>query len=355
MARLWTIRLVLAALMPALGLGFAVQADSKTRSFFQLTAGSSAGSYFAVGEAIAGIVSHPVGLSRCAGGNCGPAGLIVSVRTSEGASANILAVERGLSDSGLSHSNTLADAVNGKGMFRKTGPVKHVRLIASLYDEPVQLVAAKGSKIAAIGDLIGKRVSLGDAESGGYGVARAILASYRISYRRLRRSALPLEGAVRALRAGKIDAFFYVGAAPTPLIRDLVARGAATLIPLDGQGRARALRRLQPYRFAALSLPAETYPGMKPLPTLSGRALWVVRDSVPAELVQALLAAFYHPVNRGRLAVTSPLRRLTFSQALDGGTVPLHPGATGFYRRMGLIKPPPNIPPPPSKSPAKRH
>jgi len=102
-----------------------------------------------MGELIAGIVSHPPGLARCeTSGACGPPGLIVSARTSEGAVANVLAIDAGGVDSGLAQANVVADAVAGQGVFRKAGRQTHIRAIANLFPETVQLVVSAGSHIA---------------------------------------------------------------------------------------------------------------------------------------------------------------------------------------------------------------
>src|SRR3984957_14597694 len=62
------------------------------RISFQIATGSTAGTFFSVGEAIAGLISHPLGVDRCDTQNvCGPAGLIVSTRTSDGAVDNLIA------------------------------------------------------------------------------------------------------------------------------------------------------------------------------------------------------------------------------------------------------------------------
>ena len=68
-----------------------------------------------MGEAIAGLISHPPGVDRCDAANvCGPAGLIVTARTSDGAVDNLLAVNDGDVDSGLAQSDVVAAAVQGR-------------------------------------------------------------------------------------------------------------------------------------------------------------------------------------------------------------------------------------------------
>ncbi len=46
---------------------------------------------------------------------------------------------------------------------------------------------------------------------------------------------------------------------------------------------------------------AMTYPGQAPVGTVSTRALWIVRDSVPDALVYGITRALFNPANRRRL------------------------------------------------------
>jgi len=332
------------AVLAGLGLGlltaFPAPAQSTKvpqRQSFQIATGSSAGSFFRAGEEIAGIVSHPPGLNRCeTSGACGPAGLIVSARTSEGAVANILAVNGGFSDSGLTQINVLGDAVAGRGRFLKAGRQRHVRAIASLFDEPMHLVARGNAGIADIAQLAGKRVSLGPEGSGTAAVAREILRAYRIRSSRLKVYAYDFDRDTALLQQGKLDAFFYIGAAPSPLIADLIRRKKAILIPIAGAGRTRLLHRLP--QLAADTVPAGAY-GTGSIATVRARAVWVVGEAVPNETVYGLLRSLYHPANRTVLAKAGgPVNQFLLKDALKGNPAPLHPGAVRFYRDRGLIK-----------------
>ena len=96
-----------------------------SRISFQIATGSTAGTFFPVGEAIAGLISHPPGVNRCQNADvCGPAGLIVSTRTSEGAADNLIAVNRGDVESGLAQSDVIAAAVDSvpEGWFTAAPP-----------------------------------------------------------------------------------------------------------------------------------------------------------------------------------------------------------------------------------------
>src|SRR5262245_34980201 len=158
--------------------------ESPQRIAFQISTGSTTGSYFPVGQLLAQLLSHPPGVGRCqAADACGPAGLIVSTRASEGSIANVLAVNSGNVSSGIAQSDVVALAVAGKGPFVRTGPVRQLRVIANLYGEDIHLLAAKNANIKSVADLRGKRVSLSPEGSGTINTARAILAAYRLSER----------------------------------------------------------------------------------------------------------------------------------------------------------------------------
>ena len=160
--------------------GFGVAQTQGSRIPFQIATGATTGAFFPVGEAIAGFVSHPLGLTRCDRTTvCGPAGLVITARTSQGTVDNVIAVNTGAAESGLAQADVVAAAVRGEGQFRRSGKANHVRVIASLFSEDVHLIVAAKSPIRGINDLRGKRVSLGIADSSINLTARAILALVR--------------------------------------------------------------------------------------------------------------------------------------------------------------------------------
>jgi len=337
MRRLWIV-VTFAAGVLASGPGSAQSLPQ--RVFFQVATGSTAGTYFPMGEAISGVVSHPPGLARCeARGVCGPAGLILSARTSDGAVANILAVNAGEVDSGLAQSNVVADAVAGRGAFRQAGRQTHIRVIASLFPETVQLVAATKSHIAKVGDLRGKRVLLGAEGSGTLVIARAVLSAYGISEHGVKTRMDVSDRDADLLQHGQIDAFFFFGAVPAPPVGALLARGLARLVPIDGRGRRILLKHVP--SLSPDTIPAGVYPGTAAVPSVSDHALWVVKDSAPSDIVYGIVRALFHPSNRALLdAGPPPAPRIRLSEAAIGLTAPLHPGALRFYREMMLALPP---------------
>jgi TRAP transporter TAXI family solute receptor len=307
------------------------------RISFQIVTGSTGGTYFPVGQLIAGLISHPPGVDRCETADvCGPAGLIISARTSDGAVANVLAVNGGIADSGFAQSDVIAEAIAGKGAFRKSGRQNHIRIVADLFPEDVHLVVARKSKIMSVADLRGKRVSLGAESSGTSVTVRAILSAYRVPERslKLRRDASDVDA--QLLQQGQLDAFFFVGGRPVGLIDDLIARGIARLVPIDGVGRD-ALLRAAP-ELSADIIPRGTYRGMPATETVSVRALWIVNAREPAALVYGIARALFNPANRSALEEdggSASLIRL--DSATNDLPAPLHPGAARFFREVGRL------------------
>ena len=327
--------LALSVLAPALGAGDATQL-TPGRIAFQIATGSTAGTFFPVGEAIAGMISHPRGVDRCSDPQvCGPAGLIVSTRTSEGAVDNLIDVNKDDVESGLTQSDVLAAAVKGDGPFRKLGPQSHVRVIAALFSEQVHLVVSANAKIKDISDLRGKRVSLGSDGSGVGITSREILAAYRLPESAIKESHEDLYAAVTLMKAGRLDAFFAVGGVPIDPVSDLIASGQARLVAIDGKGRDRLLKTVP--SLSAAVIPAHSYSSSAATGTVSVRALWVVRDSEPDALVYAITRALFNPKNSDALTASHPsAREIGIATAALSPPAPLHPGAARFYSERGI-------------------
>ncbi|HVP83704.1 MAG TPA: TAXI family TRAP transporter solute-binding subunit [Rhizomicrobium sp.] len=310
-------------------------AAQPARIAFQIATGSTGGTYFPVGEAIAGLLSHPAGAQRCDKSiACGPPGLIVTARTSDGTVANVRAVEAGLVTSGLAQSDVVALAVAGTGPFKKDGPLTHIRVIAALFPEDIHLVVAADAKIAAVAGLKKKRVSLGAVNSGNLVTARAVLAAWRIRERNLKTSFDPPDIAAQKLARHEIDAFFFVGGPPVPLLQSLLANRQAVLVPLDGAGRTRLLKAVP--GLAADAIPAGTYPGIGKIETVRSRAVWIVNDNQPANLIYEMTRALFDPGNLKALNQTNASGgRISLDMAARDLPAPLHPGAAKFYRERG--------------------
>jgi TRAP transporter TAXI family solute receptor len=302
------------------------------RVAFQIATGSTAGTDFSVGQAIAGLISHPPGVGRCETATvCCPAGVILSTRTSEGSVGNLHMVNDGLVDSAIAQGDVIALGVAGRSPFRGSKQT-HVRVIAALFNEQVHLVAMK-PQIRTVRDLRGRHISVAAEGSSARIVARQVLAAFGVSERRLKPAADD-GNAAALLESGKIDALFTVAGAPLDSVKELLAHGGH-LVPIDGQGRDRLVKRVPQLTPTVI---AGAYPGVAAVESVATRAYWITRDSVPDALIYGITRALFNPANRAALAASHyAAREISLDGAAKNPPAPLHPGAARFYRERGKL------------------
>jgi TRAP transporter TAXI family solute receptor len=305
--------------------------------FLRIATGSAASTAFPVGMAIASAISSPPGSRPCdKGGSCGVPGLVAVAQTSDGSVANVAAVAGGLMDSALAQSDIVYGAVNGEGLYFRRAKLPNLRVIANLYPDSVHLVVRKGSGIAKVTDLVGKRVSLDRPGSGTRLNAELILTSFGVRLNQLEVVEIDPGQAFDLFQQNELDAFFVIGGYPIAAVADLAALGLADLVPLAGRPAEQALRRHRFYSHD--TIPAGTYKGIGATQTLSLGAQWVIDERVDEELVYQITRALWH--KRNRLTLDSgheKARLIQLGTALEGVSTPLHAGAARYYREVGVL------------------
>ena len=330
--------------------------------FFRIGTAATTGTYFEIGGALAGAISKPWGTRDCAhGGSCGVPGLVAVAQATPGSIENVLAIGRGEMESGLVQSDVAHWAYTGEAMpapphcrggagrtAKTSGPaglkrgekLTALRLIAALFPEDHQIVVRRDGPIHTLGDLKGKRVSIGEPESGTIADARLVLAAAGLSECDITPRYLRLAAAAEALANNEIDAFFIVGGAPIPAVLALARLVPVRLVPIEGV----TLERLtgSPPFFHNAIIPGGTYPGIaEPTQTVSVTALWVVSNTMPDDLVYAITRALWQDSTHTILERASPVgRSINIGDALGVSALPLHTGAARYYAERGLELPP---------------
>jgi uncharacterized protein len=324
--------MIAVAMMVATGMG-APPEQPQTRMSFQIATGSSAGTYYPVGQMLASLISHPPGVGRCAeAGRCGPLGLLAAARNSEGSVANARAVNSAAVSSALIQSEVAATAFAGEQNFKTDGALTKLRAIAALFPELAHVVVAKSAGIKKISHLQGKRVSLDLPGSGSHAMARRILSAARITDRLMTLSTDNAEVSADRILKGELDAFFFVGGPPLELVRELAESGTINLLNLEGPAIESLLKDKN---ISRAIIPVDTYPGIPTTKTVAVSALWVVNADLPDDLIYAITAALWNDANRSLIDSGHPIGYLIRPEtARVGVTIPLHPGAERFYAEM---------------------
>ena len=321
----------------ALMAGSVVPSQAQDIKFFRIGTGSISGVYFPVGGLIASAISHPPGASLCGeGGSCGVPGMVAVAQASRGSLSNIRDIRAGRLESALVQSDIAYLAVNGKAPFAGKKAVPGLRAVASLYPEAVHVVVRRDSPIKTIGDLRGRRISLDLKGSGTRSIARLVLKRYGVGPKAVAHLNSQIGPAVDRLRSGKIDAFFFVGGYPAPVISQLARDVPIRLLPIDGR-QAAAIRKTEPF-LGSVSLPASVYGRSAATQTLAVGALLVVAETVREDVVYGVTRALWHPSTRQILdQAPRAARRMRLENALAGLAIPLHKGAARYYRERKLL------------------
>ena len=301
-------------------------------AYFSIATGGTGSSYFPLGSMIATILSHPVGAVRCdIASACGPAGLIAVAVASQSPLASVQEVAQGRVDSAFMPADIASWAYRGTEMFKASGRLEGLRAIANLYPEPIQLVVARRTGVKSPKGLKGRKVAVDAEGSETRAEALSILAAEHLSRRSVILVDAAPERAAALMRERKLDAFFYIGAAPADLVAGLVNDDVADVIPLD-DAAIKTLTQGSPYLVSSI-IQAGTYSSKEAITkTVGVGTSWVVRASAPDELIYQLTAALWDPSNSAIIERGStPGQDMELSHALQAVGIPLHSGAARFY------------------------
>jgi hypothetical protein len=252
---------------------------------------------------------------------------------------NLKLIQLGKADIAFVLTDTLDDAINGRGPFAKM-PVK-ARTLAVLYPNYTQVATIEGKAINRLADLRGRIVSTGSPGSGTEVIAFRVLRAAGIDPDKdIRRQGLTVNASVDALKDGKIDAFFWSGGLPTASLLDLASTIGITAKLLSNE---EVLPKLQeqftPGLYFRLVIPKGTYPGVNYDSGSVGVAnALVVKDTMSDELAYELTKVLF--ARQADLAAIHPeARKLNVDTAVHGSPAPFHPGAIRYYEGRGAWKP----------------
>lgn len=276
-----------------------------------ITAGNVGGVYVTIGQELAAAV--PV--------HDGKASL---VRT-DGSVTNLNRLAAGTSDVGFSLADAAEAAFHGSGPWRAPLPVC---ALARLYDSYVQVVVLAGSDIRQVGDLRGRRISIGSAGSGSTLVANRILdAAGLVPGVDVNADNADLADSTAALADRRIDALIWIGGLPTTAITELAGRAPLALVDLRPVIATLDRRFGDVYRPS--TVPASVYGTGTPVDTVSITNYLMAAGSISREDTTVWLRTLF----TDRVSRSHPeAARLNPRTAVGTGTVPLCAGAVDYYR-----------------------
>jgi TRAP transporter TAXI family solute receptor len=288
----------------------------------RMATGGTQGTYYAFSSAVAQILQEKTKIP-------------ITVQSTGASKANIQLIDAGEAELAIVQNDVMDYAWNGTDLFHGE-KISSFASLAGMYAEVCQVAANPAAGIRTIADLKGKRVSVGDAGSGTEFNARQILEAYGISFDDISRQNLGFGASADALRDNKIDAFFCVAGAPTPAIIDLATGKDIVVLEVDD---AHAARLIQKYPFyTQFPIPAGSYKGQSgAVKTVAVKATFIVSSKLPEDTVYQLTKALFE--SKAQIeAAHAKGKELSASYAVEGISVPFHPGAAKYLRETGALK-----------------
>ncbi len=297
---------------------------------FRIGTGGSTGVYYPIGKLIA------TGMTKAAQEKNSPLyGYIGVAQNSAGSIENAEKVANGSLDAGLVQADIAASAYNGKGAFQGK-PLSSLRAVASLYSEKFQIVVRSDSGIGSVTDLRGKKISVDEKGSGTQATMKIVLSQFGMSFQDLNPLYLKPEFVQDKIEKGRLQGFVMMAGAPMKAVTDLLHVGLR-LVPIERKA-ADAIHAKYPYLYPG-EIPAGSYPGMPATSTLEVYALLIVDAATPEAVVHALTKSIFSETTARLLRDGHPQgKSITLKTALNGLSIPLHPGAEKFYRESGILK-----------------
>jgi uncharacterized protein len=159
-----------------------------------------------------------------------PSGTNLAVYNSRGSIENVYAVyQRPATQLGIVQSDVLAFVARVQSDPVLKRIAKKTRMVFPLYNEEIHVLGRRG--ITDFDDLADRRVAIGREGSGTYLTARLLLKVSEVTPKEM--VPIDTEDALAALKAGKIDAMFYVAGYPVKLFTEQVtASDDLQLVPI---------------------------------------------------------------------------------------------------------------------------
>ena len=294
---------------------------------FRFGTGGTAGSYFPIGSLIAVAINRKR-IQTYSGD------LVVLPQRSSGSVSNLADIAAGLLEGGLAQADVVSLAYGGNGQFKDIAVDTKLRTVGTLYLESMHLVVIAESNINGVADLAGKRVSVDELGSGTQLDVDPVLAAYGMTRDDIKPIYLKPVDSIDRMRRGLLDAFFVIAGYPVAGVKQLVEDGVGRVVNLEGD---RITKLTEDYvYFTSHAIPENIYSNDTEIPTLSVPAQMIVHADISDDVVYEITKTLWSDSTLSALAAGHPRGAdINAATALEGVSIPLHPGAVRFYKEQG--------------------
>ena len=311
--------MLLATCLTGCGGGGGDKAADPARISF--ASGGTSGTYYPIAGAISTLWTDKV------------EGLTVDVQSTGASAENLNLINKGEAEVALVQNDVMYYAYTATESFAGVDKNESFLTLGTVYPEVVQLVVAGDAGIETLADLKGKAVSIGDVGSGVESNAKQILAAAGIGLDEITVRNLGFGESANGIKDKTLDAAFVTAGTPTTAVTELAATNDIKVLSLD-QAVIDQLCADYGY-YTEFVIPADVYGTATDAKTVAVKATIVVKADLSEGLVYNMTKALFE--NLDVVAESHAKgKELSLNGAVDGVSVPLHPGAAKYYAEQGL-------------------
>lgn len=249
--------------------------------------------------------------------------------------ANVRGVDEKKAQIGMSNSSSAVDGMMGNAPFK--GKTESVCQLANLYPQYLQFVAQKNLNVNSFKDMKGKRLVTQPRGNTAEALTAAVLQLNGLTYDDMRSASFQAgyNDAVSMMKDGHADVFTLGTTAPASAVMDLANSRDVTLIPVD-DATMQGMRDMNP-AYNRLIIKAGTYPGQDTdVPAIGYFTHVIVACDLPEDLVYNMVKTMAENIP-DMAAVSGSMANLTPQIMATEMGVPLHPGASKYYKEVGAL------------------
>ena len=255
--------------------------EERAKEFITVGTGPTSGIYFPIGGAFATALSDY--------------GYQTSAEATNATGQNIQNILNGDAEIAIAMQDAVMQAYTATGAYEGKEPATGLKALMRLWPNYVQLVTTADTGITSVGDLKGKRVGVGAANSGVEINARMILNAYGITYDDITPDYLAYGEAIDNMKNGQCDAVFVTSGLPNATVMDLGVSYDMVVIPIDGEGREKLVNDY-PY-YAESVIPANTYNNTEDVEGVFVYNIMLVREDLSDDMVYDILNGVFENIN----------------------------------------------------------
>ncbi|AYY12816.1 TAXI family TRAP transporter solute-binding subunit [Actinobacteria bacterium YIM 96077] len=306
-----------AALLAAPALLLAACGDDT--EILTMATGSTGGTYFPLGGAIAGVWNDHIPDVR------------VSTQSSGASDENLALLHDEEVELIMAVNGRAAVAREGTGAFE--GEDHDITFIGNVYQEVNQIVARADAGIETVEDLDGMRVALGPPGSGTEAFARDLLDRAGIEVEEFQDT---FGEAADRLRDGSIDAAFAILALPAGSLEEVATAVDLNLVSLEGELLEQTLS--DDPTLTEIEYEPGTYSNItEPATLVTNWATLYARSDLDEDLAYELTRVLYEESSEIAEAQATGNQIDIESAVLGRGDIPLHPGAERYYEENNAL------------------